>query len=110
MIWTRLPSAGATLEAVLAVLATELVSPAILTWSRLLHCLSTAPAAIAGIPGGSLAIGAPADLVVIDPAESWTVNAAGFLSRCRSSPFDALEVTARVTHTFVGGRLVHVAS
>ncbi len=101
------PFGGATLEAVLAVLATDLVAPGILSWSRLLHCLSTAPAAIAGVPGGSLAVGSAADVVVIDPQNEWTIDASRFQSRCRSSPFDGLQATARVRMTIVGGGVVY---
>ena len=69
--------------------------------------MSTAPAAIAGLTeqGRPLADGGPANLVVIDPASSWTPDQ--FVSRSQNSPFRGRSLTGRVVATVYHGRLVH---
>jgi dihydroorotase len=69
--------------------------------------MSTAPAAIAGLTeqGQPLAHGGPANLVVIDPASSWTPDQ--FVSRSQNSPFRGRSLTGRVVATVYDGRLVH---
>jgi dihydroorotase len=99
------PFGAATLETTLSTVATYMIEPGILNWSAAIDRMSTAPARIAGVRGGTLAIGSPADIVIIDPTASWTVNAAEFRSNCSSSPLDGRELRARVTHTIVAGKL-----
>jgi dihydroorotase len=65
--------------------------------------MSTAPAAIAGIEAGTLAIGAPADVTIIAPDELWTIDAQRFCSLCQSSPHDGDQVRGRVVYTIVEG-------
>lgn len=69
--------------------------------------MSTAPARIAGIPdqGAPLAVGAPANLVVIDPGATWTPDR--FLSRSQNSPFRSRTLTGRIVATIYEGRLSH---
>jgi dihydroorotase len=71
--------------------------------------LSTAPARIAGRPGGSLAVGAPADVVVIDPERRWTYDPAKGWSKSRNSPWAGQEMIGRALATIVGGALVYDA-
>jgi dihydroorotase len=71
--------------------------------------LSTAPARIIGRPGGSLAVGAPADLVVIDPERCWVYDPAKGYSKSRNSPWAGQEMTGRTVATIVGGALVYDA-
>ena len=104
------PFGAATLETVLATIITDLVRPGVLTWTRAVECLSTNPAQIACLTGtvpgiGTLAVGATADVAVIDPDRRWTVDAAEFRSHCKSSPVDGRELIGRVSHTIVAGRL-----
>ncbi len=72
----------------------------------LLRALSTRPAEILRLPGGRLAEGAPADLVVFDPDAPFVLDAARLRSRCKNSPFDGARLSGLVTRTFVGGRQV----
>jgi dihydroorotase len=53
---------------------------------------------------GSLAEGSAANLVVFDPAMSWTVDAGSLQSKSRNTPFEGRELTGRVVHTFFEGR------
>jgi dihydroorotase len=69
--------------------------------------LSTGPARIVGRPGGSLAVGAPADLTVIDPERRWIYDPAKGYSKSRNSPWVGREMIGRAVLTLVGGRLVY---
>jgi dihydroorotase len=89
------------LETSLAVSATELAGS--LPLPVLLGRMSTAPARVFGLPGGSLAVGAPADLVLFDPHAKWVVDPNAFLSKGRNCPFAGREVCGRVSAIFVGG-------
>ncbi|MEM1227380.1 MAG: dihydroorotase [Planctomycetota bacterium] len=99
----RAPFGAATLETTLSIIITDLVLPGVLDWTRAIECLSSAPARIAGIRAGSLAVGMPADVTIIDPGALWTVDASQFRSLCQSSPVDGRELSGRVRHTIVGG-------
>ena len=69
--------------------------------------LSTRPAEIAHLPAGTLAPGAAADVVVFDPAASWTVEPARFFSKSRNTPFAGRAFEGVVRWTIVGGAVVH---
>lgn len=76
-----------------------------------LRCLSWRPAAIAGLAprhGGPVAVGAPANLCVIDPTQRWTFERSVLASRSRNSPFLGRPFTGRVRHTIVAGEPVVV--
>jgi len=91
------------LETALAVSLTELCGS--LSLPKLIARLSTRPAALFGLPGGTLQAGAPADLVVFDPQAAWTVDPEAFLSKGRNCPFAGREVCGRVCATFLEGRV-----
>lgn len=97
------PFGAATLETTLSTVVTYLVDEGVIGWSDAIDRLSTAPARIAGIAGGSLATGVPADITIIDPARQWTVDGTKFRSNCICSPLDGHDLRGRVTHTIVGG-------
>ncbi|HEV3473452.1 MAG TPA: dihydroorotase, partial [Actinomycetota bacterium] len=93
------------LETTLALTITNLVAPGHLDLANAIARLSTAPAAILRLEGhGSLAIGRPANVVVFDPATTWTVDPYAFHSKSRNTPFGGMELTGRVQHTFFEGR------
>jgi len=99
------PFGAATLETSLAVVATQLVHTGLMSWSTAIERMSLAPAKIAGLEAGSLAVGGPADVTIIDPEEIWTIDASRFLSSCQSSPHDGEQVRGRVVYTIVGGEV-----
>ena len=68
--------------------------------------LSTAPARILGLPGGVLAEGEPADLIVLDERAEWTVDARKLASKSKNSVFHKQNLRGRTVHTMVGGRMV----
>ncbi|MDF1535443.1 MAG: dihydroorotase [bacterium] len=65
------------------------------------------PARVAGLPGGTLADRAPADVVIVDQSAKWTVEPGSFLSRGKNTPLAGMELTGQVVSTFVGGRKVY---
>jgi dihydroorotase len=75
----------------------------------LLRRVTSAPAAILGLPLGRLAEGAAADLVLFDLDRPWVIDADGFRSKSKNSPFDKRPVAGRVAMTVVDGRIVHQA-
>ena len=99
-------------EAEPGVTALELLLPLVLSWaarsrvplSTALSRLTCDPERIARCGGGSLAPGAPADVVLFDPTEPWVVSAATLVSQGRHTPFSGREVLGRVRTTLVGGR------
>jgi dihydroorotase len=95
------------LETALGVAVTDLVGGGVLTLPALVRCLSTRPAEIARLPAGTLAAGAPADVVVFDPAAAWTVEPARFYSKSRNTPFAGRRLSGLVRWTLVGGVVAH---
>jgi dihydroorotase len=85
----------------------ELVGLGLLTLAQLVERMSTVPARIFGLPGGSLAKGAPADVVVLDPEVEWTVDPAAFRSKSRNTPFAGRSVRGRAIVTIVRGQVVY---
>jgi dihydroorotase len=75
--------------------------------ATLLRAMSTRPAELLGLPGGTLRAGSPADVVVIDPDEPWVLDPADLKSQCKNTPFDEARFTGRVRQTVVGGRTVY---
>ena len=68
--------------------------------------LTAKPAALLGLAAGRLRKGAPADLVLFDPAARWTVEERRFRSKSKNSPFAEREVQGKVLRTIVDGRPV----
>ncbi len=65
------------------------------------------PARVAGLPGGTLAKGSPADVIIVDQSVRWTVEPETFLSKGKNTPVTGMELTGQVVSTFVGGREVY---
>jgi dihydroorotase len=94
----------------------ELLLPLALKWaadsgaplSRAIEVVTSAPARLLGLPHiGTLAIGAPADLCVVDPAIEWQVSAASLRSQGKHTPFSGYAMRGQARHTLVNGRRVH---
>ncbi len=77
-----------------------------LEWVR---CACEKPARILGLDAGTLRVGAPADVIAIDPERRWTYEASKGLSKSRNSPWDGASMLGRVIHTVVGGKPVYEA-
>jgi dihydroorotase len=106
----RLPFADAAAGAIgletLLPVALRLHHNGDLSLLRLVETLSTAPARLFGLPGGTLKPGAPADLVVVDLDEPWIVNEAGIRSRSKNTCFEGARLQGKVLQTLVAGRTV----
>jgi dihydroorotase len=100
------PNGIVGLETALAVVATHLVTPGILSWPTLVDRMSTTPARVFGLAGGTLRRESVADITVFDPSVEWTVDPDTFLSKGRNSPYRGKRLTGRSTCTVVGGRVV----
>ncbi len=66
------------------------------------------PALSFGLPHGTLAVGVPADIVIIDPNRQWVVDASEFASKSQNSPFISQTMYGRVVATIAAGQVVHV--
>ena len=73
----------------------------------LFKAMSTRPAQLLGLPGGTLKPGAPADLILVDPEAPWVLDPAGLKSKCKNTPFDEAKLQGRTVRTIVGGRTVY---
>jgi dihydroorotase len=85
----------------------ELVRAGRLSPAVLVTRMSAAPASVFGLPGGTLADGAPADVTVVDPEASWTVDAVALRSRSRNTPFSGRTMRGRAALTVVGGTIAY---
>ncbi len=94
------------LETALGLAITELVDGGVLPLPTLIERMSCAPARAFRLPGGTLQMGAPADVTVFDPAEEWVVDPTTFRSKSRNTPFAGRRLRGRVRATVVGGRIV----
>ncbi len=94
------------LETALGLVLTELVGRGVLSLPEALAKMTFHPARVLGLPGGRLDIGAPADMTLIDPAASWTVDPERFYSKSRNTPFGGRRLTGRAVMTIVAGRIV----
>jgi dihydroorotase len=73
----------------------------------LLRAMSTRPAELLGLPGGTLKSGAPADVIVVDIDLPWVLDPDELKSKCKNTPFDEARLTGRVVRTIVSGRTVY---
>ncbi|MDH3298302.1 MAG: dihydroorotase, partial [Gemmatimonadota bacterium] len=80
-----------------------LVEPGYLSLSGLIDRMSCRPAQVMGMQTGSLRRGAPADIVLLAPAESWTVEPMRFASKSRNTPVAGWSLPGRVRRTLVAG-------
>jgi dihydroorotase len=95
------------LETALPALYTELVEPGLLRLETLLERLSAGPAAIFGLDRPRIAVGAPANLTLLDLATSWRVDPGGFRSRSANSWLLGRRLHGRVLLTIAAGRVAY---
>jgi dihydroorotase len=74
---------------------------------RAIELLSTNPAHVFRLPGGSLAEGGVADITILAPETRVTVRAAELKSKSKNTPFDGWELRGAVAATIVGGKVVY---
>ena len=107
----RLPFAEAAsgaigLETMLAA-GLRLVHSGEVELKSLIRAMSTKPAELLNLPGGSLRAGSPADVIVVDLDVPWVLDPMDLKSQCKNTPFDDAKFSGRVMRTIVGGRTVY---
>jgi dihydroorotase len=107
----RLPFAEATPGAIgietMLVAGLRLVHNGEIALANLLKAMSTRPAELLGLPGGSLRPGSIADVIVIDLDVPWVLDRAQLKSKCKNTPFDEARLQGRVVRTIVSGRTAY---
>jgi dihydroorotase len=93
------------LECALPLYVRALVEPGHISWPKLVELMTVGSARVAKLDKGTLAVGADADVTIIDPDLQWTVDVAKFRGKSRNCPFHGWAVTGRATHAIVGGRV-----
>jgi dihydroorotase len=101
----RAPFGVVGLETALGLVVTKLIEPGCLDWPSALAKMTVNPARILGIPKGTLAVGADADVTVIDPNLRWRVDPNEFRSKSRNTPFPEMELRGRATTVIVDGEV-----
>lgn len=88
----------------LLTLSLGLVRDGVIDLPRLFALLSTNPARLLGLPGGTLAPGAEGDLILVNPDAPWRIDADRMAARAGNTPFDGLPVQGKVLRTIKGGQ------
>ncbi len=102
---TEAPSGIIGLETALSLGITNLVDKGCLSLEALICAMSANPAAMYGLPAGTLSEGSAADIVIFDASASQTVGS--FASKSANSPFTGQELSCVVKYTIVGGKVVY---
>jgi dihydroorotase len=85
----------------------RLVHAGVIGLPRLVELLSASPAALLGIPGGTIAVGEPADLTVLALDAPVTIKTSALVSKSKNSPFDGWSLRGATAATIVGGRILY---
>jgi dihydroorotase len=106
--FTEAPFGIVGLETALS-LTLGLVEEGVMSLEQAVEKLTSAPAAAFGLKKGTLAVGADADVTIVDQLAEWVVDPGKFRSKSRNTPFVGWKVKGRVLTTIVGGRVVFEA-
>jgi dihydroorotase len=93
------------LETTLSLVIMNLIAPGHLDWSSALAKLTCNPAGVLGISKGTLAVGADADVVIIDPDVEWTLSLDQLASRSQNTPLGGRLLRGRAETVLVGGEV-----
>jgi dihydroorotase len=77
-----------------------------LSLPQIIAKMTSAAAGVLGLEGGTLQVGARADVCVFDPNEKWIVDKKQLASKSKNTPFDGQEMTGRVKATIVAGEII----
>jgi dihydroorotase len=100
------PNGVLGLETALAVALEVLVAGNRFKLAHVVDLMTRRPAQVLGLPAGTLAVGAAADICIFDPAERWTYDARAGHSKSANSPWSGKTLKGRVRTTIVDGRIV----
>ena len=99
------------LETALGIVQQVMVDSGLMTWKDVARVMSHAPARIGRVDqshGRPIAVGEPANLTLVDPKASWTVDAAALASRSHNTPYAGRELPGRAVATFLRGKPTHL--
>ncbi len=94
------------LETAVALSIDRLVRPGLIELGRMVELLSAGPARILRLEAGTLAVGSPADVTLLDLDRRFRVEPVSFASKSRNTPFSGWDLQGRAVRTIVGGRTV----
>ena len=103
----RAPFGIVGLETAVSLCFDRLVHAGVIGLPRFVELLSTNPARVLGLPGGTITEGAAADLSILAPDANVTVHASTLRSKSKNTPFDGWSLKGAVAATIVGGRVVY---
>jgi len=95
------------LETALGLVVTELIDKKILTWEKAIAKMTMNPSRILNLNLGRIEKDCRADLTIIDPEISWTVDTSKFKSKSKNSPFQGRELVGKAWMTIVDGKIVY---
>ena len=104
----RAPFGIVGLETAVPLAIERLVNAGVVKLPRLVELMSTNPARILSLPGGTLSVGSVADITILAPDMKVRIDASALRSRSKNTPFDGWELRGGVAATLVGGRAVYV--
>lgn len=104
---TSAPSGIIGLETALGLGITSLVKPGHLTLMQLLEKMTSNPAALYHLPGGTIEVNAPADFVIFDPDCEWIPET--FASKSSNTPFKGMKLQGKILYTICSGKVVYSA-
>jgi len=87
-------------------LTLELVGDKVIDLTRAIALLTCGPAAALNLPVGTLSVGAPGDVAIIDPDKEWTVVASELVPKSKNTAFDGRKMKGAAVATILGGRLI----
>ena len=100
------PSGFAGLETALGVVLTGLYHSGRFSLNDIIELMAAAPARIFALTAGTIKVGSPADIVLIDPDAEWVVDSKRFHTRGKCTPFEGKKLKGKAVAAIVGGRLV----
>lgn len=103
----KAPNGSIGMETSLSAGITYLVETGVMPFEKLVEKMSVNPAKILGINAGTLAVGAPADIALVDLGEKWTVDPEGLHGKSKNTPFKGMTLTGRVKMTLCDGEIVY---
>jgi dihydroorotase len=106
--YDRAPFGIVGLETAVPLAFERLVHTGLIRLPRLVELMSVNPARILGVAGGSLTAGSPADITILAPELSVTIDRARLRSRSKNTPFHGWTMRGGVAATIVGGRAVYI--
>lgn len=105
--WSSAKPGMLGLQTALSVVVHTMVEPGLLDWRGVARVLSERPAEIGNLPdqGRPIETGEPANLVLVDPDDVWTVRGEKLASRAANTPYEGMRLPATVTATILRGRI-----